>query len=60
MSTSEAAVRLGVAVKTITRWAVEGRLTPKGKLPGRTGAWIFSASEVESLAERIEDHEAHK
>jgi excisionase family DNA binding protein len=46
-TTAEAAAALGVHVKTVHRMVNEGRLTPLLKVPGRTGAYIFAASEVD-------------
>jgi excisionase family DNA binding protein len=48
-TTAEVAARLGVSVKTVTRWAVTGRLDPATKLPGTTGAYLFRPADVARL-----------
>jgi excisionase family DNA binding protein len=45
-TTAEVAAALGVHVKTVHRMVREGRLTPLLKVPGRTGAYIFTAEEA--------------
>lgn len=52
MTTAEAAEALGVSIKTVTRWAASGKLTPLKKLPGPRGAFIFNSGDVEALLAR--------
>lgn len=50
ITTAEAAHRLGLPVRTLTRWARVGRIEPAAKLPGLRGAYLFDAAEVERVA----------
>lgn len=52
VTTSEAAAALGKSVKTITRWAASGKLTPVKRLPGRRGAMLFAAADIEAILAR--------
>jgi len=47
--TSQVAGILGVTVKTVSRWAADGKLTPVVKTPGLRGAMLFSRADVEEL-----------
>jgi excisionase family DNA binding protein len=49
IGTQEAAQILGVDRATVTRWANEGALESQ-KLPGVTGAHVFTRTNVELLA----------
>ena len=37
---------LAIDRSTLTRWVASGRIVPAGKLPGRTGAYLFAPAEV--------------
>lgn len=50
LTSLEAAERLNVDRTTIRRLVQRGALTPLTKLPGRTGAYLFEAADVEALA----------
>lgn len=50
MTTSEVAKALGKQARTIQRQADSGLLPTIGKLPGRTGAYLFDRTEIEKLA----------
>lgn len=50
ITTSEAAVLLGVDATTVQRRARRGIL-PGHKMPGRTGAYVFDRATIEGLAE---------
>jgi len=53
IGSTEACRVLQVDKSTLTRWAAEGRITPKHRLPGRNGALLFAQADVEALrAER--------
>lgn len=52
LTSSETAKALGVSVKTITRWAASGKLTPAKKLPGLRGAMLFASTDVEAILAR--------
>lgn len=43
---------LGLSVATINRMAADGHLPTAGKLPGRTGAHIFTRAAIVAHAER--------
>ena len=47
VTTQEAAERLKVSRRTVARMVDSGELTAHHKLPGRTGAFLFTASEIE-------------
>jgi DNA-binding transcriptional MerR regulator len=53
LPTAEVAVRLGVDVRTVARWANAGRLTPAVEGRGQTGARFFHAEDVERLAAEL-------
>jgi len=42
---------LDVATSTLTRWAIDGTITPALKLPGRNGALLFHLADVEAVRE---------
>lgn len=48
ISTAEAAKRLRVTTRSIQRWAGEG-LIPAMKMPGRTGAFVFTPDAIEAV-----------
>ena len=49
IGTSAAAELLGVSVRTVHRMVAQGMLTPAGKLPGNTGAYLFDEGDVLAL-----------
>lgn len=49
IGTTEAARRLGVDRSTFFRWVQLGKVTPKVKMPGRTGALLFDPADVDAL-----------
>lgn len=49
MTSAEAADALRVSVKTITRWAASGKLTPVKRLPGKRGAMLFDSEQVAAI-----------
>lgn len=53
LTTAEACEILAKDRATITRWVEAGKLTPAHKLPGRTGAFLFSRADVEKLAAEL-------
>jgi excisionase family DNA binding protein len=50
IATADVADKLGVHVRTVHRLVLAGTLTPAIRLPGKTGAYLFSAAEVDALA----------
>ena len=50
LTAAQVAERLGVTVRTVTRWADSGRLPTAMKLPGATGPRLFHATDVDALA----------
>ncbi|MCW2754639.1 MAG: hypothetical protein JWQ32_2050 [Marmoricola sp.] len=53
ITTAEAAEILRVSVKTVHRWAGEGRLAVVTKAPGLRGARFFLRSQVEQLGDEL-------
>lgn len=51
IGTTEAAKRCGVERTTFFRWVQQGRIKPRTKLEGRTGALLFDPDEVQELIE---------
>lgn len=49
LSTAQACALLGVDRSTLTRWVKAGRIQPAVKLPTSNGAYLFNASDVDSL-----------
>lgn len=49
LSTSEVAAKFGCDSATVLRMIADGRLMPAGKLPGRTGAYLFDRVEIDRL-----------
>lgn len=52
LTSAEACEELGIDRSTLTRWVKSGRLVPTRKLPGRTGAFLFSRSAIEAAKVR--------
>lgn len=50
-TSSQAASQLGTTTRYIATLVQRGKLEPAGKLPGKTGAYLFDAAEVERYAE---------
>lgn len=50
LTTAEVAAALKVDRTTVRRMVEAGALTPSLKLPGRTGAYLFAAEEIDALA----------
>lgn len=44
---------LNIDRSTLTRWVQAGRIVPVGKLPGRTGAYLFAPAEVARLKREL-------
>ncbi len=53
ITAGEAAQILGRTPRTVTRWALAGKLPPAKKLPGLTGALLFHRATVEALEAQI-------
>lgn len=52
LTAEDAATRLGVTRRTITRWAETGKLPTAFQVPtGATGARFFAPEDVDALAE---------
>jgi excisionase family DNA binding protein len=58
LTTRQAAERLGVDRGTVSRAAAAGRLPAAGKLPGRTGAYLFDAAVIDDAAREWKRQEA--
>ena len=51
IGTAEAAAIIGVERSTLSHWIAKGRITPAMKLPGTTGALLFTRAEAERVAD---------
>ena len=49
-SSAEVCGRLGVDRSTLSSWIKDGTARPAGRLPGKTGAYLFTEDEVTRLA----------
>lgn len=58
ISVNEAAERLQITPRSVTRRIRVGLLHPVMKLPGRTGAYLLSGSEVDAMAEAEQEASA--
>ena len=50
LTTQQVAALRGVSVRTVVRWVEAGKLSAAVKIPGRTGAYLFSSDEVNGQA----------
>lgn len=50
LTTAQAAKQLRLTVGAVNRLVLIGELTPAMKLPGRTGAYLFSPFTIDDLA----------
>jgi predicted site-specific integrase-resolvase len=50
LGTVATADMIGIERSTLVRWVQLGRIVPAMRLPGRTGAYLFYRSEVETAA----------
>lgn len=57
-TTAEVAQALGVDRSTVRRMVENGRLVPVAKLPGRTGAYLFSPESIQALIDQGPTHTA--
>lgn len=48
----------GVALSTFHTWVADKRIRPTRKLPGRTGAYLFDADDVDRFADALADEAA--
>lgn len=53
LTTKQVAREFGVRVGTVNRWAQTGRLPVAHKLPGETGANLYTRDDVEALKAEI-------
>jgi hypothetical protein len=53
IGTTEAIERIGCDRSTLSRWVKFGDATPEMRLPGKTGAFLFSVAEVDRLAKQF-------
>lgn len=49
LTTTQAAERRGVSVRTIHRAVADGRLEPAAKIPGSTGTYLFDPAVVDRV-----------
>ena len=55
LTTAQVAEATNRSIRTVSRWIRAGRLRPSLKIPGRTGAYLFTPEHVaEFLAEQGE------
>lgn len=48
---AEACKRIGIDRSTLSRWVKDGTAAPAMRLPGKTGAFLFTDEEIDRLAE---------
>lgn len=48
-STASAARAVGVSLRTFQRLIANGEVRPHTRLPGKTGAWVFTRVEIDRL-----------
>jgi Helix-turn-helix domain len=58
ITTANVADRLGCDVRTVHRMVRTRRLTPVQKLPGRTGSYVFSPTDVDALLALLSERSA--
>ncbi len=51
IGTAAACRLLDLDKSTLTRWAIDGTITPALKLPGRNGALLFHLADIEAIRE---------
>lgn len=47
----EACKRIGIDRSTLSRWVKDGTAVPAMRLPGKTGAFLFTDAEIQRLAD---------
>lgn len=50
LTSAEARDRLGMSRTAFSRRVLAGEIPAAGRLPGRTGAWLFSPDVIDQLA----------
>lgn len=58
LTTQQAAERLGVSRRTLTRWVESGKLAIADRLPGETGAFLFEPAALDRFLSEPEPSEA--
>lgn len=48
LGTKEASDILGLGPSTLSRWVQIGKITPAGKLAGKTGSYVFTREQIEA------------
>jgi len=48
LGTKEASDILGLGPSTLSRWVQIGKITPAGKLSGKTGSYVFTREQIEA------------
>jgi predicted site-specific integrase-resolvase len=43
----------GIAVSTLTRWVANGKITPAHKMPGASGAFLFTRAEIDRVSAKV-------
>ena len=49
LSSADACAALDIDRSTLTRWVQSGKVTPVKKLGGRTGAYVFTSTEIDRV-----------
>lgn len=58
LSTVEVCEIVGFDRSTLSRWIKDGTAVPAMRLPGKTGAYLFTRAETERLAETFKGRSA--
>lgn len=53
LSSADVCAALGIDRSTLTRWVQSGKVVPFQKLTGRTGAYLFTADEIDRVQDDI-------
>lgn len=58
LSAAQTSERLGIDRSTLSRWIKDGTAAPAMRLPGKTGAYLFTPAEVERLVAVVTERKA--
>ena len=53
LASQDVCERLDINRSTLSRWVASGRVKPAQRLPGKTGAFLFTRAEVDRLEREL-------